>query len=344
MKIEEILRALCGVGAPSGFERPAVLAARELLEPLVDEIWIDRLGSLVGVRRCGKPGAKKLLLDAHLDEVGLVVTGIKDGFLRFKANGVDVRMLPDREVTILTQPPILGVVACLPPHVLSAEEREKAPEIKDLYVDTGLSQEEAERRIPVGTPMVYRTDFTALGERQLCAKAMDDRACFAALLRTAELLRDQELDVDLYIVGSACEETGGVGARVLAQGLSPDFCVAVDVTHGKTPDSPKEGAFVMGGGPVVGIGPNMARWMVRRLLAKAEKLGMPIQKEVMEGSSGTNGWEMQIANEGIATAILSVPLKYMHTPVEVVETGDIEETARLLAAFVEDLGREEAVL
>lgn len=342
--MEEILRALCGVGAPSGFERPAVLAARELLEPLVDEIWIDRLGSLVGVRRCGKPGAKKLLLDAHLDEVGLVVTGIKDGFLRFKANGVDVRMLPDREVTILTQPPILGVVACLPPHVLSAEEREKAPEIKDLYVDTGLSQEEAERRIPVGTPMVYRTDFTVLGERQLCAKAMDDRACFAALLRTAELLRDQELDVDLYIVGSACEETGGVGARVLAQGLSPDFCVAVDVTHGKTPDSPKEGAFVMGGGPVVGIGPNMARWMVRRLLDEAEKLGLAVQKEVMEGSSGTNGWELQIANEGIATAVLSVPLKYMHTPVEVVEPGDIEATARLLAAFAEHLGGEEAVL
>ena len=342
--MEEILKALCGVGAPSGFERPAVLAARELLEPLVDEIWIDRLGSLVGVRRCGKPGAKKLLLDAHLDEVGLVVTGIKDGFLRFKANGVDVRMLPDREVTILTQPPILGVVACLPPHVLSAEEREKAPEIKDLYVDTGLSQEEAERRIPVGTPMVYRTDFTVLGERQLCAKAMDDRACFAALLRTAELLRDQELDMDLYIVGSVCEETGGVGARVLAQGLSPDFCVAVDVTHGKTPDSPKEGAFVMGSGPVVGIGPNMARWMVRRLLDEAEKLGLAVQKEVMEGSSGTNGWELQIANEGIATAVLSVPLKYMHTPVEVVEPGDIEATARLLAAFAEHLGGEEAVL
>ena len=342
--MEEILRALCGVGAPSGFERPAVLAARELLEPLVDEIWIDRLGSLVGVRRCGKPGAKKLLLDAHLDEVGLVVTGIKDGFLRFKANGVDVRMLPDREVTILTQPPILCVVACLPPHVLSAEEREKAPEIKDLYVDTGLSQEEAERRIPVGTPMVYRTDFTVLGERQLCAKAMDDRACFAALLRTAELLRDQELDMDLYIVGSVCEETGGVGARVLAQGLSPDFCVAVDVTHGKTPDSPQEGAFVMGSGPVVGIGPNMARWMVRRLLDEAEKLGLAVQKEVMEGSSGTNGWELQIANEGIATAVLSVPLKYMHTPVEVVEPGDIEATARLLAAFAEHLGGEEAVL
>ena len=343
MEMERILRTLCGVGAPSGFERPAVQEARELLEPLVDEVWIDRLGSLVGVRRCGKPEAKKLLLDAHLDEVGLVVTGIKDGFLRFQASGVDVRMLPDREVTILTQPPMLGVVACLPPHVLSAEDREKAPEIKDLFVDTGLSQEEAEQKIPVGTPMVYRTDFAALGERQLCAKAMDDRACFTALLRTAELLRDGELDVDLYIVGSVCEETGGVGAQVMARGVSPDFCVAVDVTHGKTPDSPKDGAFVMGGGPVVGIGPNMARWMVQRLLDKAEKLGMAVQKEVMEGSSGTNGWGMQIANEGIATAVLSVPLKYMHTPMEVVEPGDIEDTARLLAAFAERLGEEAAL-
>lgn len=338
--MEQILRTLCAVGAPSGFERPAVLAAKELLEPLMDEVRIDRLGSLVGVRRCGKPGAKKLLLDAHLDEVGLVVTGHKDGFLRFKANGVDPRMLPDREVLILTDPPMLGVVACLPPHVLSAEDREKAPEIKDLLIDTGLAQEEAARRIPIGTPMVYRTDFTSLGERQVCTKALDDRSCFAVLLRTAELLRDEELDVDLYVLGSVCEETGGVGAQVGAQGLAPDFCVAVDVTHGRTSDAPKGETFVMGGGPVVGIGPNMARWMTRRLLDKAAELDMAVQKEVMEGNTGTNGWEMQIANEGIATAILSVPLKYMHTPVEVVERGDLEDCARLLAAFTRGIGEE----
>lgn len=342
MEMEQMLRALCAVGAPSGYERPAVLAAKELLEPLVDEVWIDRLGSLVGVRRCGKPGAKKLLLDAHLDEVGLVVTGMQDGFLRFKASGVDVRMLPDREVSILTDPPMLGVVACLPPHVLSAVDREKAAEIKDLYVDTGLSQEEAERKIPVGTPVVYRTDFTALGEGQLCSKAMDDRACFAAVLRAVELLQGRELDVDLYILGSVCEETGGAGAQAAVQGIAPDCCVAVDVTHGRTPDAAKDETFVMGGGPVVGIGPNMAQWMVRRLLDQAEKMGLAVQKEVMEGSSGTNGWEMQIANEGIATAVLSVPLKYMHTPVEVVEPEDLESCARLLAAFVENLGEEGA--
>lgn len=342
MDIRQILERLCAAGAPSGFERPAALAARELLEPLMDEVWTDRLGNLVGVRRCGKPGAKKLLLDAHLDEVGLVITGHKDGFLRFGANGVDVRMLPGRELLVLTDPPMLGVVACLPPHVLAEEDREKAPELKDLLIDVGLGQEEAQRRIPVGTPVVYRPDFTPLGERQVCAKALDDRACFTALLRAAELLKETALDVDLYILGSVCEETGGVGAKVGVQALSPDLCVAVDVTHGRTPDSSKDESFVMGGGPVVGIGPNCARWMVRRLLAKAEALDMAVQKEVMEGNTGTNGWGMQIANEGIATAVLSIPLKYMHTPVEVVELSDVEDTARLLAAFVTNLGEEGA--
>ena len=308
----------------------------------MDEVWTDRLGNLVGVRRCGKPGAKKLLLDAHLDEVGLTVTGIKDGFLRFTANGVDHRMLPDREVTVLINPPLLGVVACLPPHVLSAEDREKAPEVKDLFVDVGLSQEEAERRVPIGTPMTYRAAFTRLGKRQVCAKALDDRACYAALLRTAELLRGSTLDVDLYVLGSVCEETGGVGAKVVTQAIGPDFCVAVDVTHGRTPDSPKDEAFVMGGGPAVGIGPNMTRWMARRLLDKGAAENIPVQKEIMERSSGTNGWGMQIANEGVATAVLSIPLKYMHTPVEVVELGDIEDAARLLAAFTVGLGKEGA--
>lgn len=342
METEQILKRLCAAGAPSGFERPAAQAALELLRPLMDEVRTDRLGNVIGVRRCGTPGAKKLLLDAHLDEVGMVVTGHKDGFLRFSANGVDLRMLPDREVTVLVNPPMLGVVACLPPHVLSAEDREKAPETKDLFIDVGLSQERAERLIPIGTPVVYRTDFTRLGARQVCAKALDDRACFTALLRTAELLKETALDVDLYLLGSVCEEVGGAGAKVGAQALAPDFCVAVDVTHGRTPDSSRDESFVMGGGPAVGIGPNCTRWMTRRLLDKAEELDLAVQKEVMEGGSGTNGWPMQVANEGIATAVVSIPLKYMHTPVETVELSDIEHTARLLAAFTAGLGEEAA--
>lgn len=343
MEIEQRLERLCAIGAPSGFERPAVLAAKEMLEPLVDEVWTDRLGNLVGVRSCGKQGAKKLLLDAHLDEVGLTVVGFEHGFLRFQGvGGVDPRMLPDREVTVLTDPPMPGVVACLPPHVLSAEDREKAPKMEELLIDVGLCQEEAERNVPLGTPVVYKANFLRLGGRQLCGKAMDDRSCFVSLLRAVELLKDKELNVDLYVMGSTREETGGMGARVVTQALSPDYCVAVDVTHGRTPDSPKEEAFVLGGGPVVGIGPNATRWMTRRMLDVAQRGGIAVQKEIMEGSSGTNGWGMQICNEGVATAVLSIPLKYMHTPVETLDTNDIEATARLLAAFAESLGEEGA--
>lgn len=338
METEQRLERLCGLGAPSGFEGPAAEAARELLKPLMDEVWIDRLGDLIGVRWCGKPGAKKLLLDAHLDEVALTVTGIEQGFLRFAAIGVDARMLPDREVTLLTDPPLPGVVSCLPPHVLSAEDREKAPKIEELFIDVGLSQKEAEQKVPLGTPVVYRSNFLRLGERQLCGKAMDDRACFASLLRAAELLQDRKLDVDLYVLGSTREEIGGMGAKVVTQAINPDCCVAVDVTFGITPDTHKDEAMVMGGGPAVGIGPNCARWMTRRLFEAAQREDIPVQKEVMEGSTGTNGWGMQICNEGVATAVVSIPLKYMHTPVEIVETSDIENTARLLAAFAAGLG------
>ncbi len=307
----------------------------------MDEVYTDRLGNLIGVRRCGKPDAKRLLLDAHLDEIGMVVTGIKNGFLHFNTiGGVDQRMLPDRELTVLTDPPLLGVVACLPPHVLSPEDKDKAPKLDEVYLDVGLTQEEAERRVPIGAPIVFRADTFQLGERQICGKSLDDRSCFAALLRAAELLKDRKLDVDLYILGSTREEVGGMGAQTAAQALRPDYCVAVDVTFGRTPDSPRSESFAMGGGPCVGIGPNCARWMVSRLLDKAREAGIEVQKEVLEGNSGTNGWEMQVANEGVATAVLSLPLKYMHTPVEVVELSDIEDTARLLAAFALDIGKE----
>ncbi len=153
MNYPETLEQLCSIPAPSGFETPAAQAALELLHPLVDEAWIDKMGNVVGVRRCGKEGARKLLLDAHLDEIGFIVTGHQDGFLRFAPlGGVDPRMLPDRELTILSDPPAYGVVACLPPHIQSREDMDQAIPIKDLFLDVGLTQEEAQRRIPVGTP------------------------------------------------------------------------------------------------------------------------------------------------------------------------------------------------
>lgn len=341
LDIRSALERLCASGGPSGFEGPAADIAEELLFSLADEVRRDRLGNVIGLRKSGKPKAKKLLLDAHLDEVGLMVSGHEEGFLRFRAiGGVDARMLPNREVTILTDPPRFGVVACLPPHVQTAEDRNLAIPLEKLYIDTGLTQAEAEERIPVGTPVVYRSSFFSLGEDQVCCKSMDDRACFVILLRTLELLKGEDLDVDVYVMGSVGEETGGAGALTGTFAIAPDWCVATDVTFGYTPDCPRDQCCRVGGGPAIGVGPGMTRWMTNRMVEKAKAEGIPYQLELMEGNTGTNGWRMQTVREGIATSVVSLPEKYMHTPMEVVKLSDMEDMARLLAAFAKDLGKE----
>ena len=334
--MRQALERLCTCTAPSGFEGPAAAVAAELLRPLVDEVSIDRMGSVLGVRRSKAPNAPKLLLDAHLDEIGLIVTSIEEGFLRFRSiGGVDPRMLPGRELTVLAPTPLRGLVACP-----SGGDGDKSVPIPELYVDVGLSQAEAEKAVPIGTPMVYRAGCFPLGEDQICGKAMDDRSCFVTLLRAAELLRDRELDVELWILGSTREEISGAGAVTGTWSVAPDFCVAVDVTHGRTPDGPADKTFELGGGPAIGVGPNMTRWMTERMLSKAREQGIPYQLEVMSGHTGTNGWEMQISREGVATSVLSLPLKYMHSPIEVLSLSDMEQVARLLAAFAENLGKE----
>ena len=341
MNITETLECLCTQAGPSGFIGAVAEKAAELLKPYMDEVSVDRLGNVIGVRRCGIPNAKKLLLDAHLDEVGLLVIGIEQGFLRFRTiGGIDPRILPNREVTVMTTPPRLGIIACLPPHVQSSSDQEKSEPAEHLYIDVGLTQDRAEQEISIGTPIVFREPFFQLNETQLCGKAMDDRACFAVLLMAAERLMQRQLDVDLYIMGSNFEETGAQGATVGTYAVHPDFCVAVDVSHGKTPDSPKDGVFGLGEGVPIGIGPNMTRWMTERMIAKAREHAIPFQMEVMSGSSGTNGTVMQISREGVATSVLGLPLKYMHSPLEVVDIRDMEAAAALIAAFTEQLGRE----
>lgn len=345
MDFYDTLRRLCSRSGPSGFEAEAAQTAMELLSPLVDTVSIDRLGSVIGLRSCGRPGAKKVLLDAHLDEIGLVVTGIEEGFLRFAPiGGVDPRMLPARELLILTKPePTFGVVACLPPHVQTAADHDKAVAIEDLRIDIGLSQEEAQRLVPIGTPIVYKESCFPMENGQICGKSLDDRSCFAVLLRTMELLRDRELDVDVYIMGSVQEEVSGSGAIVGTNAINPDCCVAVDVTFANTPGiSADDAPCKLFGGPAIGMGPNMTWALTDRMVAKAKALDIPYQLEVMEGSTGTNGWHMQTCLEGIPTSVVSLPLKYMHSPIEVVAQEDMEHTAQLLAAFVQDFGKEGA--
>ena len=342
MDLQTTLEQLCALSGPSGFETKAAAGAMELLRPLVDEVYTTRLGSVVGVRRCGRAGAKKLLLDAHVDEIGIIVTGEEDGFLRFRTlGGVDPRMLCDREITLLTEPPTFGLVACLPPHVQTAEDMNKSTPVSELYLDVGLPSDEVKKRIPIGTPGVFRGGCFPLGEDCCCGKALDDRACMTAILYALELLRDKPLDVELYVLFSTQEETSSAGAITAVNAIAPDLCVAVDVTHGQTPDGPKDKTFALGGGPAIGMGPNMSRSLTNTLISLAKQEELDYKIEVMSGHTGTNAWPMQICREGIATAVVSLPLKYMHTPVAVISCTDLETTAKLLAAFVCHAGKED---
>ena len=334
------INRLSAAPGPSGFEGAVARVALDMLSPLVGEAYLDRMGNVVGLRPCGKPGAKKVLLDAHLDEIGFIITGQEEGYLRFAPlGGVDPRMLPDRELTVLTDPPRLGVVACLPPHIQSREDMDKSQPISELYLDLGLTEDEA-KAIPIGTPAVYRTGCLALGKDLLSGKALDDRACFVLLLRALALLEGEELDVDLVVLGSTQEETHSTGAITAAYGLRPDLCVAVDVTHGDSPDASKDKTFPLGKGPVIGLGPNCTKWISDLMRRCTKEMDLNVQLEVMSGSSGTNGWPLQVSREGIATGVLSLPLRYMHTPIETAHQGDMEDTARLLAEFIRRVGKE----
>lgn len=334
MDMIKTIFALSEAVGPTGQESEATETAKELLRPYVDSVTGDVLGNLIGIRTAAKRGAKCILLDAHLDEVCMYVTDHHKGFLKFEAVGIDPRILPGLEVKICTEPPFYGVVNCLPPHILTAEEREKASEMDKLRIDCGMTQEEAAKAIPVGTPVVYATKPFCMGEKTVCGKSLDDRACFAVLIRTMELLKDQPLPVDVCILGSVQEEFSGAGAAVGAYNMMPDWAIAVDVTFGTTPDGDKKGTFILGKGPAIGIGPRLNRKMYQRLLELAKEQDIPVNKEILPRDTGTNADDMQISREGVATGCLSLPLRYMHTPIETVHLDDLENAAQLLAAYI----------
>ncbi len=336
MELFNVIEKLTQSPGPTGFETRASEAAAELLRPLVDEVRIDKMGSVIGIKRCGKENAKKIVLDAHMDEVGMMVMGYDHGYLRFtQLGGIDPRVLVNREVEVLTDPVREGIICGELP-----EDGSKALPLTELRIDIGLTQEEAQALIPIGTPVVYKQGEFRLGESLIAGKSLDDRSCFAVILRAMELLNKVELDTDVYVLGSVGEETDSRGAIAAVYDIAPDYAVAVDVTFGKSPDCSGEDCFALGSGAVIGVGPNVADWMFRRMKEKAEQEKIPYGVEVMAGSTGTNGWDIQILREGIPTALLSLPLRYMHTPVEVIHQEDVEQCARLLAAFTRDIGKE----
>ena len=303
----------------------------------LDDVSTDAFGNVIGIRRCGIPGAKCLLLDAHIDEIGLISTGNRDGFLTFEMlGGVDPRILPAREVTVLSNPPIYGVITASPPHLQSAEEMDKALKKEDLFIDIGAECDDTS--VPPGTPIVFYSDCVKLQNGYISGRALDDRASLAALLSAVDALKNKRIALDIVVVGSVQEELGCRGAQICGYEINPDYALVVDVTHATTPGTDKSNTFDAGSGAAIGIGPNMSKKLSDMLISIAKDKKIPSTIEVCPSDSGTNAWTLQTAREGIATALLSIPLKYMHTPVETVKISDIEAVSKLICEFAIQLG------
>lgn len=346
MTLEERILELSALPGPAGFEEKAAARVREVFAEVADEVWVDVMGNVIGLRRCGRKNARRLLIDAHMDEIGLIVTGYEEGFLRFAAIGsVDARMLPGAQVRLLTEPAVTGVIAVSPPHVLAKEDSDKAIQIEDLYIDAGLTQEEAVCKIPLGTPAVFDVTPRVFGEGYLTGKALDDRACLAVVIEAMGRLKDKPLSADVYLLASTQEELGRRGVKTAAFDIAPDWCIVLDADHAKTPDCKRYDIRQAGGGVVISTGPNMSRDLTDRAVRLAKEKGIPHQIGVEPGDSGTNAAAVQISREGVATALLGIPVKYMHSPVETLRLQDAKAAVDLLAALIEDIageGRENA--
>lgn len=342
MDNKERLFALSAAIGPSGSEQGAAQTARELLRPFMDSVTLDVNGNVLGIRTAKRRGARCVLLDAHLDEVGMTVNGHDEGFLTFVDVGIDARVLPGLEVTVCTEPPIRGVVTCLPPHLLKSDEQDKAFSKDKLRIDCGLHEDEAPERVPIGTRVVFGTEPFLMGEKTVCGKSLDDRAGFAILIRAMELLKDQPLPVDVVVLGSTQEEFSGVGAKTGAYNMEPNEAIVVDVSFAKQPDVGEAESKPLGSGPMIGVGPVMNRRMYNKLIALAQEQSIPYTIEVMPGRTGTNADDIQITRDGVNVVCVSLPLRYMHTPIELIDLDDVENSAKLLAAYILAQGEEPA--
>ena len=339
MDIFSIINKLSEAPSPSGFERSASKRVENLISRFVDETAVDGFGNVFGIKRCGKKDAKCILLDAHIDEIGLIVTGEEDGFLRFKTlGGVDPRVLPARCVTVLSDPPRSGVITTVPPHLLTAEDMKKSFTFDELFIDIG---EENKTGIPVGTPVIFDAEPRKLQSGYLTARALDDRAGLAAILKAVSLLNGKKLSFDIVILASVQEEVGCRGAKIGAYTVDPECAIVVDVTHAHTAGADKSETFEAGSGAIIGIGPNMTRKISSKLIEVAKDKKISHKIEICPGHSGTNAWTIQTVREGIATGLISIPLKYMHTPVETVKKNDIEATAKLISEFIQAISKQE---
>lgn len=340
--IPDFLKKLISAPGLSGYEAPARSLIQEAWQPLVDELTISRLGSLHGLR-CGKgePPRPSILIATHMDAIGLMVNGIEDGLLRVTGiGGLDPRVLPGQLVTVHGRQDLPAVIVPPMARLLPANVVVGAAAIEYLLVDTGLLPDEVQRLVRVGDLISFAQPPLDTAGETLSGHSLDNRASVAALTHCLELLQSRPHAWDIWAVATVQEEVGVKGAYTSAFQLRPALAVAVDVTFGSGPGSPSHKTYALGKGPTLLWGPDVHPALHTSFKELAERLEIPYAVEVAPRHSGTDGFATQVTAEGIPSMVLSIPLRYMHTPVEMVALKDVTRAGRLLAEFIAQLDME----
>lgn len=335
MDLKEIIFNLCSISGVSGSEEPAVNAAKKYLENFA-EVSIDGNGNLFATLGNSNAG-KTILLDAHIDRIGLIVTGIdKNGFIKVdKCGGIDIRTLQDSSLVLQSNPDIVGTVCCMPPHLSDGKE-DTAVSIDKTYVDFGMTETEIKKHIKIGDVLTFSTEPKMLLNNKIASPALDNRCSVASLIRCAELLRaEQSLEYSVIIMLSAQEETFGTGAKTGAFSVSSDEAIAVDVSFASQPDVTGQYSKIeLSKGPMICISPILNREMSDKLIEIAESSEIPYQLEPISGATGTNADNIAVTKSGVKTSVVSIPQRYMHTPNEVISLDDVENTAKLICEYI----------
>lgn len=331
MNLKELCFELSEFEGTSGAEKSAAGYISEKLGEYMPT-KVDRLGNVIGKMGNGK---LHVLLDAHLDQIGLIVRGIDDkGFVLFdKIGGADLRVLTGAEVMVHGKEKLFGVVCSVPPH-LSKNDDGKKLNINQMAIDIGFNKEDAEKLVSVGDRITMRTEKSTMLSDNIASCAFDDRCAVAAILYALELVENKIPNLTLSVMFSSMEETGGSGAKTGAFSLMPDCALVVDVGFGDDPYTDKKDTISLGKGPSIGIAPILDYDMVNELKALAEKNDIPYQHDVMGRTTGTNADSVSVTGVGVKTALLSIPLRYMHTANEIINIRDIEYTGKLIAAYL----------
>ena len=333
------LKELISVSGLSGREA----AVRPLIEkawaPLTHELSTSRLGSLHGLRRGGGSEPRpSILLAAHMDAIGLMVTAIVDGYLRLTSvGGIDPRVLPGQLVTVHGREDLPGVIAPPAKHLLPAHIANGVVPLEYLLVDTGRLPEEVAQLVRAGDLVSFAQPPLETAGETLVGHTLDNRASVAVVTSCLEELSKRPHAWDVWAVASVQEEVTLGGAFTSGFALHPTLSVAIDVTFASGPGSPSHRTFPMGKGPTLIWGPNVHPALFKAFKELAEKLEIPYSLETAPRHTGTDGFALQVVAEGIPNMVIGIPLRYMHTPVEMVALKDITRAGRLLAEFIAQL-------